>query len=402
MTECLAFHATAEDVQDAINDLALDVTEDGEVDYHDQDHVQVTREGDGTAASGFGYTYTVSFAGRPHYRGLSTVLGAVDELKVVGVGSDSGCSDVAATVEQVLGFTLDTLNVSRFEGTRSLVPSSDVRGKLRPGDRIRIAGSLDESQIYTVSAINGQQAITLASKFHCGSACGATKKVTLVVAGGVPDFNVDTIVDGRASWSYDIFFTAPTFGNVNPLVVVDEGRSHLLTLCHTLSLFLSHSPSLTTPLTHPLSSSLTYPYPCSLTLSLLPTQSPSPLLTHRVHYHPPRAGSGQCGRSKWTAYGGMVRDVDLSTVTQGGSAEVATLTLSTKEALSDPTDEHYLLLFQFGNVYHLVGQGSDGDDRTCFAWNASAGALAARSTSGVAGSEPFRSCAVAPLPMGPP
>ena len=121
------------------------MTEDGVVDEHDLDHVNVTREGDGGAGWGFGYVYTLTFQGRPHYRGLSTVLGGVEQLEVVGPGSTAGCADVGGVEEVVVGAVsvnttgTDAGTDARF-GVRELMPSRDVRGVLRPGDRIRSGG----------------------------------------------------------------------------------------------------------------------------------------------------------------------------------------------------------------------------------------------------------------------
>lgn len=58
----------------------IDFSDDGSLGSQDQDHVNVTRAGDGGASSGFGYAYTLTFEGRPHYRGLSSALGNQAEV----------------------------------------------------------------------------------------------------------------------------------------------------------------------------------------------------------------------------------------------------------------------------------------------------------------------------------
>lgn len=59
----------------------------------------MTRSGDGTASSGFGYTYDLAFRGRPFYRGVSAVLGDVEPFRVVAYGSAGGCDDARAQTE---------------------------------------------------------------------------------------------------------------------------------------------------------------------------------------------------------------------------------------------------------------------------------------------------------------
>jgi hypothetical protein len=94
-------------------------------------------------------------------------------------------------------------------GAATVTPSKDVRGLLRPGDRIMVEGSADARKIYTVAAINGAQDVTLSESFSCrgGSANCGPGKVTLVSGYGSPALWVDTVVDGAAQWSYDVFFT---------------------------------------------------------------------------------------------------------------------------------------------------------------------------------------------------
>ena len=219
VTECLAYDASAAEVQRALNALGVDFNDNGEWDNQDENHVNVTRAGDGSARSGFGYTYTLEFRGRPHYRGLSRALGDRDEVRVVGVGTSGGCEDVRPKAESMVkGLTLDTNTSS---GTPDLVPHGDLRGLLRPGDRIRVEGSLDPWRVFTVAEIDGRQRLTLHETFHClaGSGCGAGKAVWLVEAYGAPEAWVETVVEGASQWAYDVHFVGPTLGNVEPLEV---------------------------------------------------------------------------------------------------------------------------------------------------------------------------------------
>lgn len=76
---CLEFGAEAAEVQDALEALLYDLDGSGALDDSDKGHVLVTREGDASAASGFGYEYTFEFKG---LAGVSTVVGNVEQLEV--------------------------------------------------------------------------------------------------------------------------------------------------------------------------------------------------------------------------------------------------------------------------------------------------------------------------------
>lgn len=45
-----------------------------------------------------------------------------------------------------------------------------------------------------------------------------------IVVDGLPHLYVETVADGQAAWTYDIFFAGPRLADVPELVVVDEGR----------------------------------------------------------------------------------------------------------------------------------------------------------------------------------
>lgn len=44
-----------------------------------------------------------------------------------------------------------------------------------------------------------------------------------IVEDGVPTLHVETLADGQAAWTYDVFFAAPHLANVPEVAVVDEG-----------------------------------------------------------------------------------------------------------------------------------------------------------------------------------
>lgn len=80
MTECLEFGAEESMVQAALEGLGYDLNGSGTTyEEGDEGHILVTRNGDGSALSGYGYSYLFEFRG---VAGISTVVGNVDQLQV--------------------------------------------------------------------------------------------------------------------------------------------------------------------------------------------------------------------------------------------------------------------------------------------------------------------------------
>ncbi|GAB9464893.1 hypothetical protein Gpo141_00002316 [Globisporangium polare] len=77
VTNCLAYGLSPEALQLEINQLSNIVTL--------TDHVNVTRDGDGTSAWGYGYEYLINFQGSVA-GGYSVVLGDVSQLQIINVG----------------------------------------------------------------------------------------------------------------------------------------------------------------------------------------------------------------------------------------------------------------------------------------------------------------------------
>ena len=48
-------------------------------------------------------------------------------------------------------------------------------------------------------------------------------RVLTIVRDGVPQFYVETLAEGQAAWTYDVFFTGSHLADVPELVIVDEG-----------------------------------------------------------------------------------------------------------------------------------------------------------------------------------
>jgi hypothetical protein len=207
VTGCLAFGATAADVQAALDaavvaasmDLNLNAAATG-----DSGHLQVTRQGDGSAAWGYGYEYTVAFRGAA---GISTVLGNVEQLAVTSFGAANGCADVG-TDTAALAPTVDAVQKSNL-----LTASSSVTSLLAPGDRIRIGAA---NRIFTVARVSGT-AVELTELYRSASATG---QLLTLVNDGVPAMRVETLTDGAAAYTHDLYFSHPTLATVAPLTVV--------------------------------------------------------------------------------------------------------------------------------------------------------------------------------------
>lgn len=115
MTACLEFGAEAAAVQDALEALLYDLNGNGvDGEENDKGHVLVTRQGDASAASGFGYEYTFEFKG---VAGFSTVVGNVEQLEVrFDIARRLGITVLLRLREYACGLRSDT----RGDGVASL------------------------------------------------------------------------------------------------------------------------------------------------------------------------------------------------------------------------------------------------------------------------------------------
>jgi len=99
-TSCLPYGASADDLEVALNhfsNLAMLTT---------FDHINVTREGDGQAAWGYGYEYLIHFQG-PISGGYSPLIGDVPQLEVGNVGQGACAAGATAGVYPTL--TMETV-----------------------------------------------------------------------------------------------------------------------------------------------------------------------------------------------------------------------------------------------------------------------------------------------------
>ena len=212
-TSCLHYGVSAEDIQHEIGTL-FDFNLDGLIDSNDANHVRVTRQGDGSSASGFGYTYEFSSSGSPTLIGPSQVLGShAPKLSVVDIGSDGGCAD--SGVEDILV----TTTASTSDNSNTILLGPDATVAIQAGSKVRMSSSLVSTKVYTVdhTSLDGNT-LVLSENFR-GSTTGAAS--LYLMRGGIPQFDVQIVRDGLDEFVYDIFFTGAHWRNV-PQIQVNQ------------------------------------------------------------------------------------------------------------------------------------------------------------------------------------
>ena len=187
---CLKYNAAASDVQNAINALGFDFNGDGGYSIADYNHVQVrhsnphstfrymhppskisappdltnllysmtptlppaqvSRSGDGSLTSGYGYVYTLGFTGPGLTFGSSLVLGASEAaIEVMDEGHYGGCSDLNNTVGfNLVGLAVDYATAS--SGALVWRTTGSTQGTLQPGDMVRLPTSATPYRVYRV------------------------------------------------------------------------------------------------------------------------------------------------------------------------------------------------------------------------------------------------------------
>jgi len=216
-TSCIAFDASAADMQTAINDLNIDWNANNAVD--DDDYIIVTRVGDASTLYGYGYVYNLEFSGLNDTTSLSSTLGSsAPTVYVVDQGSEYGCEDVSG-IRSKLDITATTTNDSVV-----VQMSDNFMTYLQAGDRIIIESSWDPYKVYTVAVTwtsGSKYYLNLTETFE-GRHTGSSKSIHKLESGYVT-YVVKTTQTGRSSYLYDIYFTSPHLSNVDELQVFDMG-----------------------------------------------------------------------------------------------------------------------------------------------------------------------------------
>jgi hypothetical protein len=221
-TSCIPYGADASTMKTAIETVfnsaggTFDFNKNSLAD--EAGHVTVSRTGDGTFSSGYGYVYEFVFEGHASVDGVSSVLGSnAPTIEIINEGSINGCDDVGGT-ETVLSVGTATTTTN----SNTLTMSSSVNGYVSAGDRIKIQDSNVAAKQYFVSSVSSNGLSVSLTEIFVGSSYGASKAVT-VVDGGIPIFSVETVEAGLDAYTYDIFFTGDHLSNVGDLTVTSEG-----------------------------------------------------------------------------------------------------------------------------------------------------------------------------------
>ena len=216
---CLRYNAAAADLQSAINAMGFDFNGDGAggtlADYN---HVNVTRSGDGSLASGYGYVYTLRFTGPANTFGTSVVLGdAQPLLEVIDAGHYGGCHDFNSTGAPAVAVAY----ASTAGGSTVWATTSSTQGVVQVGDMIRLPASAAPTQIYRVLATTKYsiQVDSPLAAFNVPQLPGFNLTVNVVQA-PLPDFSVATTQAGEDSYTYDVYFTGPHLASVNALAPI--------------------------------------------------------------------------------------------------------------------------------------------------------------------------------------
>jgi len=219
-TTCLSYGASALEIQQEIGSL-FDYNQDGVIDSGDEDHVSVSRNGDGSSSNGFGYSYEFVSNGSTTTIGASGVLGSsAPSFNIVDIGASGGCIDPP------------------IDGGS---PHFDVKVARRGVDEyvydIFFTGShwTNVPEIVVNTFGDGVCAAT-SSDIINGMNRGIGVK-TIVDGGGTVDsdesdyYVLDRVVQGGLSGQYDVYIVPPVFtihsdsSEVQQMVILDDDNT---------------------------------------------------------------------------------------------------------------------------------------------------------------------------------
>ena len=234
--ECVPFSATAAVFQSSINTLGFDFNGDGAVTPADNDHITVTRTGDGSVTSGYGYAYALLFSGPVSTYGSSNVLGnSAPVAEVMDEGHYGGCSDVNSTVVD----SPVSINYGNSVGKTTWYTSLSTLSLIQPGDRVRISLSATPYQLYRVVSSTAHSITVDAPLAAFSSTVDVALNMSVsVVRGATPDYNVRTLVVGEDSYAYDVYFSGPHMTDVIqllPAVCASSGYSQYGGMLHSVA-----------------------------------------------------------------------------------------------------------------------------------------------------------------------
>lgn len=208
---CLKYDALASDFQGVINSLGFDFNGDGTYSLADNDHVNVTRSGDGSVISGYGYAYTLTFRGPELVFAHSDVMGYSDPtLEIMDEGHYGGCNELNSTISA----SIVEINYVNNVGKKTWFSSISTLGYIQPGDRLRLPASSAPYKLYLVEGVTANRIIvdTPLTPF-AGPPSNDFNLTVVVVKGSLPEYSVHTAIHGEDSYSYDVYFTGPHLTN---------------------------------------------------------------------------------------------------------------------------------------------------------------------------------------------
>jgi hypothetical protein len=216
---CLKYDAQASDFQSVVNSLGFDFNGDGIYSIADYDHVSVTRSGDGSVISGYGYAYTLTFGGPKLVFAHSNVMGFSDPtLEIMDEGHYGGCNELNSTISA----SLVQVNYGNNVGKKTWFSSVSTLGYIQPGDRLRLPAS---SAPYKLYLVEGATANTISVDTPLTAFAGPPAKdfnlTVVVVRGSLPEYSVHTAIQGEDSYSYDVYFTGPHITNAEQITPID-------------------------------------------------------------------------------------------------------------------------------------------------------------------------------------
>lgn len=209
-SNCLRYHSSAEDVQTAVNSMGFDINNDGS---KPANHIIISRTGDGTASSGYGYVYYFNFSGPPLELSQSNLLGnSIPSINIINEGYNGGCSDLNSTISSTTIFNFTTSYNKKTWNSAS----SSLLTIIQPGDILRLIGTASPFATYHVYSATAQN-ITVDKVMPMLQIENDTIQA-LIVKGPFADYSVETVQQGEDSYSYYIYFTGRHLSNVKQVV----------------------------------------------------------------------------------------------------------------------------------------------------------------------------------------